>query len=83
MRKPLGAATGFARANESVFPVRTVVAPGPGGLRRRRPQHPGEAGGFRKGGLPPSCLSPAVAAASAVTGVITHPREVVREPVGT
>src|SRR2546430_14097401 len=44
---------GFARAFESVFPPPPDVARRPEGMRRRRPQRPGQRGGFGRGGRPP------------------------------
>src|SRR5690349_6528795 len=48
---------GSARAIESVIQARTSPAPGPEGLRRRRPQRPGQEGEFWKRGPAPSCTS--------------------------
>ncbi len=41
---------GFARASESVFPMRTNVARRPGGMDRRSPQRPREERGVLEGG---------------------------------
>src|SRR5260370_32797432 len=42
---------GFARVCECIIPRSADVATRPKGQRRRRPKHPGQAGGFGRGGL--------------------------------